>query len=345
MIRLDTGSIRPHLFLILCAVLLLGVMVLHLLWGLEGITNSKFFSEIFFPTQLPEPILSIEQVIFKDVRLPRTIAGLIAGFAFSVAGVLCQGTFQNELASPSVLGISAGAAFFVILAYVFNFISCAWYFLPLVAFLGALSSLLSLSYFFLLRRKISMGELLLVGFAISTIFGAGASLGLRHLIPSPIKAGEAMSWLLGNISIRPLSMVLTYLPAVILLLGLSLFLSRPLDTLSLGDEVSESLGYETRILRLKVITLICLLEATGLSLAGVVPFVGLIVPHIARSFIGPKHRNLILASGILGSILLLCADFLGRMASPPKEIELGVIFSFIGAPFFIYLVLRNRKAW
>ncbi len=337
-------TLSPGYFFIVCTLLLVIVIAVHTLWGLEGISQTEFFSDIFMPGS-PTKHLSIEQFIFKDIRIPRTIAGLIAGFAFSIAGVLCQGVFQNDLASPSVLGISSGAAFFVILAYVFNFISRSWFFLPFVAFLGALSSLLSLSYFFLSRGRVSMKELLLVGFAISTIFSAGASLGLRHLIPSPIKAGEALSWLLGDISIRPLPMVVAYLPIVILLLIAAISFSRSMDTLSLGDDVAQSLGFEIKGLRIKLIALICLLEATGLSLAGVVPFIGLIVPHIARSFIGPKHRNLIFASGMLGSILLLCADLVGRTVNPPQQIELGVIFSFIGAPFFIYLVLRNRRTW
>ena len=279
-------------------------------------------------------------LILRALRLPRALAGLFAGAGQALSGSLLQHATDNPLAAPNVLGINAGAGFFVIAAMAIFPTAFAIY--PLAAFLGAmLSALLILG----VSAKAHMGRtaIVLCGVALSALFGAGIS--FFSVLDADLLASYT-DFSVGGL--RGVTMGELWSPMAIILLCLigAMLLCRRLTLFCLGDSLAHSLGISVKRVRLLALLLAAASAAAAVSFAGLLGFVGLLVPHTARRLSGNRLRTELLLSPMGGGILLLLADLVGRMLFSPTEVPVGIFTALLGVPFFIFLLLggRNRHA-
>ncbi len=284
--------------------------------------------------------LAVAGTIFWQARLPRTLLVCGVGALLAAAGVLSQGLFRNPLASPSVFGMEAGATLAGVIAMVALPSAVHWFGIPLFATVGALAVtclLLSLSY----KLDLGVGSLLLVGVALGSFLAAATSFIITLSIQDSTRTAILMRWLLGGFSGRGYE----YLPMIVipgilgvLVLGKSL---AALDLLSLGETTAASLSVELKALKIRIVLVLGLWLGGAVAVAGTIPFVSLVVPHLSRIWFGPHHRRLLLGSMIQGMTLTLLADAVGRRIMAPAEIEVGIITSLLGAPLFLWILLKS----
>lgn len=274
--------------------------------------------------------------IFVYLRLPRALGAALAGSALAVAGVLIQAVLQNPMAAPNIIGVNAGAglAAVTLLALAPEAVGL----LPPAAFLGALAACLCI-YGIAARTGLNKLGITLVGIAVSSILTAGIST-LKTLFPDSLYDANAFSvGGLGGVSFARLSpawwMILLGLLAALLLAGQT-------DILSLGEDTARSLGLSVKGTRFGLLLIAAVLAGSAVSFAGLLGFVGLLVPHIARRLVGTEHRLLIPASALGGGILVLFSDLVSRVLFAPYELPVGILLSFIGGPFFILLILSRK---
>ncbi|MGL4337579.1 MAG: FecCD family ABC transporter permease [Turicibacter sp.] len=302
---------------------------------LLGSVKIGFFD--FIQTIFSNNTSSSSYSIIFHVRIPRTMAACFAGAALAVSGCILQTVMNNALASPSIIGINSGAALCAIL--VFIFFPYQYQLLPLAAFIGALSSAL-LVYFIALKTGASRISIILSGIAISTILGA--ALDLISII-NPDSMVGATSFMIGGFTGITMSK-LTY-PIIYITLGivLSLLFAKALNILALGDEIAYSLGLKVKRYRFIFLAIAALLAGSAVSFAGLLGFVGLLVPHIVRLFIGTNNKFLIPLVAIFGASFVTLCDLLVRMLCAPYEIPVGIMMSFLGGPFFIWLLITSKR--
>lgn len=283
---------------------------------------------------------SLEQLVIRTERFSRTMTALIVGAGLAIAGVLMQTLTRNPLASPGILGINAGAMFFVVVgATLFSLTSPSE--LVWAAFSGAATAAF-LVYFLGQEagRGISPVRTVLAGVAVTALFVSFAQ-GL--LILNQDRFESLLFWLAGSVSGRELEAILPLLPMFGLALLVALLLSRQLNLLGLDDEVTRGLGLRVGQVRLLIGLVVIVLAGTSVAMAGLIGFVGLIVPHMARGIFGTDHRWLLPMSAILGATLLLAADTVARMIIPPQEVPVGVMTALLGTPLFLHLARNIRK--
>lgn len=268
-------------------------------------------------------------------RLPRVVLAQIVGAALAVAGVLIQGLVRNPLASPDILGINHAASLASVAAlYFIPSLSVLW--LPLVAFSGGIAAMLALVALAGFGRPM---RLALTGVALSACW---ASLTDYLLLSRPQEINNALLWLTGSLWARDGSFVAIALPVLALLLPLSLLLSRGLDLLALGHERAGTLGVNLRQLQRGGLLLAVALASVSVAVCGPIAFISLVVPHLVRRLTGGSHRYLLPVSALTGGLVLLLADLLARTIHPPMELPAGVLTAVIGAPWFIWLLVRIR---
>lgn len=282
-------------------------------------------------------------VVFWQIRFPRIVLAVLCGGALAVAGVLTQGLFRNSLAAPSILGTTAGAGLAAIIVFYSQVGLWSWWGLPLAAITGAaLSTLLVLAIVRALHQ-ISIGYLLLIGFALNTLLSAISTLILSLMLEQHERASAAMHWLLGGFVARGWNEIaLACVPIGFGIIWTTRFW-RQIDIVSLGEDASESLGVDIQRLKIQVVLVTALLVGGVVSVAGAIPFVGLIVPHLTRLFTGPRTGSLLVISFLNGAVLTLVADMFARTIRHPLELDVGVVLSLIGAPFFIWIVMKNNS--
>ena len=265
-------------------------------------------------------------------RLPRMLAALVCGCALAVGGVIIQGVLGNPLAGPNIIGAGLGAILCSAL------LPASMTAVPAAAFAGALCACV-LVYTLARRTGASRITLVLAGVAISSILSAAID-AVSILFPEAALGANA--FMVGRLAGVTLEML--RLPALLTVLasGAALALSYELDLLSLGDEVAQSVGLSTRLARSALLTLAAVLCGAAVSFAGLVGFVGLLVPHAARFLVGTRHRDLLLASMLLGALLVTVCDLLGRVLFAPFELPVGILLSLLGGPFFLWLLFRQR---
>ncbi|MGC9319738.1 MAG: FecCD family ABC transporter permease [Armatimonadota bacterium] len=294
-----------------------------------------------------DPDLSrAQETIIFDLRLPRLLLALLVGCALSVAGVVMQAFFQNPMAAPSIIGISAGASLGATIAVVTGLsLGVAGLGpIPLAAFVSALA--VTAVVYALSRRggQTPVGVLLLTGIAMGSLMSALAALILvTGQDPTRRDLDLVVYWMLGSVSGRGWAHVTLVLPYVLAGGAVTWVFSRDLNVLSLGDDAAHYLGLHVEQVRLILLALSSLLTAAAVAVSGIIGFVGLIVPHLMRIITGPDHRVLLPAAGVAGGALLALADVLARTVAAPTEIPLGIITSVLGAPFFLYLLHRRRE--
>ncbi|MEC3909809.1 iron ABC transporter permease [Sphingobium sp. CR2-8] len=318
---------------------------------LIGLAVAAIASLSFGPVTLPPERLfaalaghgdRVAHAILFDLRLPRTIIGLIVGAMLGLAGAVLQGYLRNPLAEPSVLGASNCAALGAVGAIYFGMAEWHIVMLPLLAILTGLAGLTLL--FLLSGRSESPLTLILAGIAISTLAIAGISLAL-NLSPNPFAAMEIMAWLLGSIENRSIDHVWIALPCILLGGALLLFDGRALDALSLGEDGARSLGVDLKQTRLRLLAGIAIGVGGAVAVSGSIGFIGLIVPHIVRPWTDRRPSSLLLPSLLGGAVLLTFADILVRLIPTTNELKLGVLTAFLGVPVFLVHLLRERRLW
>ncbi|WP_370584593.1 FecCD family ABC transporter permease [Novosphingobium sp. KA1] len=286
-----------------------------------------------------EPVV---RAILLELRLPRTLIGLMTGAMLGLSGAVLQGYLRNPLAEPSVLGASNASALGAVIALYFGISEWHAAMLPLLAIASALGAMVLL--FALAGRSESPLGLILAGIAVSTLAGAGISLAL-NLSPNPFAAMEIMSWLLGSIENRSMEHVWIALPCVVV--GTALLLADPLalDALSLGEDGARSLGVNLARTRLRLMLGVAIGVGGAVAVSGAIGFVGLIVPHLIRPMTDRSPSALLVPSLLGGAVLLTGADILVRLIPTDAELKLGVVTAFLGVPVFLFHLLRERRLW
>ncbi len=289
----------------------------------------------------------IHHFIIWHIRLPRVLAAALVGAALALAGAQMQGLLHNPLAAPGIIGVSSGAALGAVLLIASGWAAYSVWMLPVGSFIGAFLALLSV---LLLARgdehalhHSPMLTLLLTGIALNALFSALTSLLISLSWAEHEVTREMVFWLMGGLDNRTWTHVALLLPGVCFGFGLAFYDRRELDLLLSGEENAAALGVAVPLVRYRLLSGIALLTASAVAVAGVVGFVGLIVPHLARLLIGPQHRYLLPASALLGALLLVAVDLLARQISPDGSLRLGILTALLGAPFFLYLLLRKER--
>lgn len=282
---------------------------------------------------------SNEHLIVRTLRLPRTIIGLGVGAALAVAGVAMQAVTRNALASPTILGVNAGASFAIVTAvYVFGVVTPTMY--VWFAFAGALVTVVGV---YVIAASGHGGaspvKLALAGAVVTALLGSWIS---AILVLDQRTLDEVRFWLAGSLAGRDLAIFVHLTPFLIVGLVTLLAMARQFDGMALGETVAAGLGMRTGLIRTASTIAVVLLAGASVAAAGPVGFVGLAVPHAVRTVVGPSHRWLLPYAAIYGSVLLLTADVLGRIVARPSEIQVGIVTAIIGAPFLVHLV-RTRK--
>ncbi len=281
-----------------------------------------------------------EVTIIWDRRVPRTLVGLLVGVALGVAGALMQSLTRNPLADPSLLGVDVGSAAAVVAAIAFFGVSAVgdyiWF-----AFAGAAAASVLVYLLGSTGRAVTPERMVLAGVAISAGLGAFVA---ATLVLDPAAFQQFRFWQIGSLDGRTAEVVLTVLPFVLVGLLVAALLAGPLNALALGDEAGRALGVDVALARLGCAVAITLLCGASTAAVGPIAFIGLTVPHIARSITGPDQRWVLPYCAVLAPVLLLGADVLGRLVISPRELEVGIITAFLGAPVFIALCRRRTQA-
>ncbi|TET51527.1 MAG: iron ABC transporter permease [Anaerolineales bacterium] len=292
------------------------------------------------------PVTWTEQMeaIVLSIRLPRVITAMTVGGALALAGTLFQGLLRNPMADPYIIGTSGGAALGATLALLLP-VQAVWLgftLVPVAAFVGSLVAVLAVYGIARVGPRTPITTLLLAGFALSSLMAAGMSFLMLF-------SGETMRrvvlWTMGGMSSTGWSQLMVVIPLVALG-GLAAYvLAGDLNAFLLGEDQAAHLGVSVERKKLALLMIGSLLTGAAVSVSGLVGFVGLVVPHVARLIFGPDHRLLLPTAALLGSIFLLVADLAARLVLAPAEVPVGIVTAVIGAPFFIYLLRRSRKAY
>ncbi|MGB3723031.1 MAG: iron ABC transporter permease [Pacificimonas sp.] len=285
---------------------------------------------------LPTPLA---ETIFTQIRLPRTLLGLLTGATLAMSGAALQGLLRNPLASPDILGTSAGAALGAVsTGYLLALGGTVW-----MSFGGMAGAIIALTLLLALAgRGASTTTLILAGVAISALAGAAMNLALA-LSPSPFALYDIIFWLLGSLADRSTQDLL--FGSIPMILGCALLLTTgpSLDRLALGEDVAETLGVDVRRLRLKIIIASGIAVGGAVSVTGAIGFVGLVVPHLVRPLLDERPGAALLPSAVAGAALLTIADLATRMPVAGRTLPIGVLTALIGAPFFLWLILKARR--
>ena len=287
-------------------------------------------------------------VILWDIRMPRMILGIMVGASLASAGASMQGLFRNPLADPGIVGVSAGAALFAIIAIILGDTLLSplqsllgIYMLPLFAFFGGVFNTLLLYIIATRRGQTSVATMLLAGIAIGALMGAVS--GYLIFISNDQQLRDLTFWSMGSLAGANWVKIQSILPFVFLALSVLPFTAHGLNALMLGDHQARHMGVPIQKLKRLTIASIALAVGASVAVTGGIGFIGLVVPHLLRLLIGPDHRYLLPASALLGAVLLLLADMVARTVAAPASLPIGIVMSAIGGPFFLFLLLRSKR--
>lgn len=322
------------------------------LWGLSLATIAVMIWSVG-QGEYPVPPLDVIRTIFglptenpdygfvvNTLRLPRTLVAWGVGMALALAGTLTQGITRNPLASPDIIGVNAGAALAAV-SLIVVFPSVPISLLPFAAFGGALSVAI-LIYAIAWQGGSSPVRLILVGIGFSLI--AGALTELMITFGNIYDVSQALVWLAGSVYGRSWAQVISFTPWLVIFGLLSLLLSRELNALQLGDEIALSQGCRLEWQRGWLLLCSVALAGSAVATAGSIGFVGLMSPHIARQLVGPSHEGLLPVAALTGGLVVVAADLIGRLLFAPIELPCGIVTAVIGAPYFLYLLIRDHRA-
>jgi iron complex transport system permease protein len=346
--RPAAGDREPFARLVIALLTMgLGVVVLFsMAWGASDASVLAVVAD-WLPGSAEETLTVRDRVIIYDIRLPRTVLGVLIGASLAVAGAVLQGLFRNPLADPGIIGVSAGAALGAVsvivlggtvlapFTYLFGIFA-----LPVAAFGGALAATLMLYGIATRQGRTSVATMLLAGIALAAM--AAAFTGLLVFIADDRQLRDLTFWQLGSLAGATWAKIGAAGPIIVAALATSPFLARGLNGFALGEAAASHLGIHVQ--RFKYVAIVAATAATGASVAvsGGIAFVGIVVPHLLRLLIGPDHRYLLPACALLGAIVLLLADSIARTIVAPAELPIGIVTAAVGAPFFLWILLRKR---
>ena len=334
--------IKPIQGLLAVTVLLL-LLIIYLSLGSVAIPIHDIFamlvSYIHGGEALAQQQYPLASAIILQIRLPRACAAILAGSALALAGACSQGLFRNPLASPDILGISAGSSFAAVVAIVSGLTVVNPALLPLVTAIGALTTA---TIVYLIARQTQQHGLfiILAGLAVSSLLG-GLTMGVL-LTAQQYEVSEFVFWTMGGLDARTWQQLLWPTPIIIITAWILLRHGQILNLLALGEQNAHGMGINVRRSRRILLLLTTLLTAMAIAVAGPIGFIGLIVPHLARLLIGPNNRILLHFSALFGAMFLLICDLIARTVIAPNELKTGIITAVIGGIYFIALLIRSQ---
>jgi iron complex transport system permease protein len=324
------GKIHKSVILIACICLSVAGFFISIGNGAVKISPREIIDAIV----LQEATVNYQ--IIWNVRLPRTIAASLVGTCLALSGCILQGVMGNPLASPNIIGVSSGAGLMTLIVLIV--FPDYYYLAPIGAFVGAISATLFI-YFLAWKEGVATNRLILAGVAISSLLGAGNNAIMTFY---PDKVSGVIGFMVGGLSSTNWNHVDMIFPYAIVGIVLLLFISNKLNILMLGDEVATGLGLNVEGTRFLFIIISSMLAGAAVSVVGLLGFVGLIVPHITRLFIGSDYRYLLPATIFTGSAVVVFCDTLARVMFAPLEIPVGIIMSALGAPFFLVFIKKEE---
>lgn len=316
------------------SLLVAALFLASLLTGPAGLPVTESLRALILGGDGPMPI------VMREIRLPRAILGLAIGAGLGLTGAALQGYLRNPLAEPGLIGISGMAALGAVIAIQTGLSLAAILALPLAALAGAAAGVgLVLA---LAGPHGGSVTLILAGVAISALAGAGTALVL-NLSPNPYAASEIVFWLMGSLADRSMLHVWLALPPMTLGAALILSTRRALDALTLGEAAAQAMGVSAAALRWRLVAGTALVVGPATAVAGAIGFVGLVVPHALRPWVGARPSALLPASALGGAALLLASDIAVRLIVPDRDLKLGVLTAIVGAPLFLHLIWKTRS--
>jgi len=326
---------RPALLTGLLCLALAGLLVLSLAAGSAPLPLLQAVRELMASED------TVAAVILFEIRLPRSLLAAMIGASLGLSGAALQGLLRNPLADPGIVGVSSMAALGAVLVIYFGLTQLASWTLPLAGMTGAAVAAVAIAL--LAGRDSGVLSIILAGIAITALANALTALAL-NLAPSPYAALEIVFWLLGSLADRSLQHLWLALPLTLVGWLLLLSCGRALSALSLGEEVAQTLGFDLRRERLKVIAGTAACVGAAVAVSGTIGFIGLVVPHLLRPLVGHDPARLLPVSALGGACLLLAADIAVRSLTVSPELKLGVVTALVGAPFFLHLILQTRRS-
>ena len=323
------------------AVFLVGACIAGLATGSAGTSLWQSVADVLQGRTLPVR----DKVVLLDIRAPRVLLGCLVGAALAVSGAVLQGLFRNPLADPGIVGVSAGASLGAVCAFVLGGTlslgaSIAPWIVPIAAFCGAWATTLLLYRVATRRNRTSVATMLLAGIALTAL--AMALTGLLVYMANDAQLRDFTFWSMGSLAGSGWSKVIVAAPLIILPLALSPFLAHGLNGLSLGEAAAGHIGIAVQRLKSSAILIVAAATGAAVAVSGGIGFVGIVVPHLLRLISGPDHRFLLFNSALLGAALLVLADLVSRVIIAPAELPIGIVTAVIGAPFFLWILLRQR---
>lgn len=315
--------------------LLIGVFLLHIAVGAKPLPIQTVIDAL---TQFDAKIF--DHVIIRNLRLPRAIIAIVVGASLALAGALMQGVTRNPLADPALLGLTSGAAFAVVIGTAF-FGLANMVFIPWVAMTGALGAA---TLVYVIARLVPGGatplSLTLSGAAVSAFLGAIIS--VTHLL-SEDTFDNLRVWLTGGLAGRDITLLWYVGPWMAIALVAGVVLASRVTVLAMGDEVAQALGVRTGLLKAQLLAVVVVLTACSVALAGPLGFIGLVIPHVVRLYVGSDYRWIVPYAALTGAVYLVSVDIVARVALAPREISTGIITAMIGAPLFVHLVRQRTR--
>ena len=345
-----TGAPRPPagLALAVLGMVLIAAMALALTVGAAGIPLSRLPAALGLSGAATDPITTRDQLVLWSIRMPRILTAAIVGSLLAAAGALMQGLFRNPLADPALVGVSSGGAFGAAASIVFlehvlgpHLRGLQEYLLAFAAFAGSLVTTILLYRIASRSGRTSIALFLLAGLAIAAIANAG--LGVLVFVADDRQLRDITFWMLGSLSGANWPKAASTASVLLIALLVLQRLAGRLDLLVLGETEAYHSGVDVERLKRVTIVLVSAMAGVAVAVAGVVGFVGIVVPHLLRLVIGPSHRLLLPASACLGAVMLLIADTVARTIVAPAEMPIGILTAAIGAPFVLAILLRQRK--
>ncbi|MFL3865712.1 iron ABC transporter permease [Streptomyces griseobrunneus] len=288
-----------------------------------------------------QPLDRVGESVLWNVRLPRVVLALLVGASLGCAGALMQGVFGNPLAEPGVIGISAGAAVGAVASIALGLTFFGNWTITVFAFIAGLATVLLVYTLSRSGGRTEVVTLILTGIAVNAF--AGALIGLFIFFADNAQITQITFWQLGSLSQATWPKVLAVLPCALAGLFIAPFYARKLDLLALGERPARHLGVDVERLRITLVLVVALLTAAAVAVAGIISFVGLLVPHLLRMANGPGHRFLVPGSALGGALVLVAGDLAARTVAAPAELPLGVLTALFGSPFFFWLLRRTRR--
>lgn len=352
--RTNTGlrrrrEIRGRAILIACSILVAAAVIFGLTLGPMAISTGEMVATALqrLGVWWGEAVDPVKVAVLESIRAPRVVLGLFAGATLGIAGAVMQGFFRNPLADPGLIGVSAGAAFAAVGVIVLApTLAAPWivlmgpFALPVAAFLGSLGAVALIYRVSLVEGRVIVATMLLAGVAANALAAAG--IGYFTFLADDQQLRTLTFWTLGSLNGATWARVW---PAFLLMaasIGVLYTLARPLNSLLLGESEAKHLGVNVEALKLRAAVFTAAGVGAATAVCGIIGFIGLVTPHLIRLMTGPDHRFVLPGSALLGAALLTISDLVARLVVIPAELPLGVVTAFIGAPFFFWLLIRDK---